>query len=262
VEVGGRVRLYPAEATTTGIVPHDGVDVGGSRQEREGGDPARTLLLAGCDPAAGLLADELARTAGVRLIALPRGSRAALALLSQGLVHVAGVHLTRADAANGNARAAREIVGGGCRLLRAARWEEGLAVAPSSRVTSAGEAARSKLRWVGREPGSGARECQDELLEGRRPPSRLAADHRGVAEAVRQGWAEVGVCLRLACEEAGLGFLPVRKEDYDLCFPERLEGDYRIQALLQALRRPSLRAALADLPGYDSRDAGSLQRID
>ena len=220
------------------------------------------LLLAGCDPAAGLLADELARTAGVRLIALPRGSRAALTLLSQGLVHVAGVHLSRVDVANGNARAVREIVGGGCRLLRAARWEEGLAIAASSRVASAGAAARSNLRWVGREPGSGARECQDELFEGRRPPRRLATDHRGVAEAVRHGWADVGVCLRLACEEAGLGFLPVRKEDYDLCFPERLEGDYRIQALLQALRSPSLRAALADLPGYDSRDAGALQRID
>ena len=58
---------------------------------------------------------------------------------------------------------------------------------------------RADLRWVGREDGSGARQCLDELLGGRRkPPRRLASDHRGVAEAVRSGWADAGVCLRLA----------------------------------------------------------------
>jgi molybdate-binding protein/transcriptional regulator with XRE-family HTH domain len=258
-EVGGSTRLYPAEATATGTLPHDGVYEGGTRIEHEGSDPRRTLILAGCDPAAGLLTAELARVAGVRLIALPRSSRVALSLLGQGLVHVAGVHLARVDEPGGNARVVREALGADYKLLRAVRWEEGIAFAASARLSSVRAAVGSNLRWVGREPGSGARQCLDELLEGRKPPRRLASDHRGVAEAVRHGWADAGVCLRLVTEEVGLGFLPVRQEDYDLCFPGRFEGDYRIQALLQAVRSPSHRAALGELPGYDTRGAGELR---
>ena len=46
-----------------------------------------------------------------------------------------------------------------------------------------------------------------------------------MAEAVRCGWADVGVCHRLAAEEAGLPFLPVRQEGFDLCYPAATEGD-------------------------------------
>jgi molybdate-binding protein/transcriptional regulator with XRE-family HTH domain len=260
-EVGGNTRLYPVEATATGLVPHDGVHDGRTRRQEEGSDPRRTLVLAGCDPAVGLLALALARAAGVRLIALPRSSRAALALLGRGLVHVAGIHLAGSDEPGGNAAVVREALGAGYTLLRVARWEEGIASAPSVRCSSIRGALGSNLRWVGREPGSGARQCLDELLGGRRPPRRLATDHRGVAEAVRNGWADAGVCLRLVSEEAGLDFLPVRQEDYDLCFSERLAGDYRVQALIQALRSPSQRLALGELPGYDSRETGEMQPV-
>jgi molybdate-binding protein len=120
---------------------------------------------------------------------------------------------------------------------------------------------RAKLRWVGREAGSGARRCLDELLGTRTPPRRLATDHRGVAEAVRGGWADAGICLRLVGEEAGLGFLTVRHEDYDLCFPSRLEGDHRVEALIRAVRSASYRTALGELPGYDSRRTGELRGV-
>ena len=89
-------------------------------------------------------------------------------------------------------------------------------------------------------------------------PGALAADHRGVAEAVRSGWADAGVCLRLVSEEAGLDFLGVRQEAYDLCFPTRWEGDPRLQALVQAVRSPAYRRSLGELPGYDSTAAGGV----
>ena len=37
-----------------------------------------------------------------------------------------------------------------------------------------------------------------------------------MAEAVRCGWADVGVCVRLVSEEANLKFLSLRWESYDL----------------------------------------------
>jgi molybdate-binding protein len=217
--------------------------------------------MACCDPAVNLLAAGLARTADVRLIALPRPSRTALALLGQGLVHVAGVHLTRADHPGGNAAIVKDVLGAGYSLLRIARWEEGIAFAPGLNLPSIPEAMRSSLHWIGREDGSGARQCLDELLDGRKAPRRLASDHRGVAEAVRNGWADAGVCLRLVSEEAGLDFLRVREEAYDLCFPERCGEDPRIRALLDVVRSPSYRKALGQLPGYNSAETGELHRV-
>jgi molybdate-binding protein len=217
--------------------------------------------MACCDPAAGLLAVQLVRAADIRLIALPRSSRTALSLIGRGLVHVAGIHLTPAEQPGGNAAIVRRELGAGYNLLRVARWEEGIAFAPGLRLPSVREAMVSNLRWVGREDGSGARQCLDELFGDRRPARRFASDHRGVAEAVRSGWADAGVCLRLVSEEAGLDFLPVREEVYDLCFPDRWEGDPRIQALLQVVRSPSYRRALGELPGYDSAETGELHRV-
>jgi molybdate-binding protein/transcriptional regulator with XRE-family HTH domain len=260
-EVGEATRLYPAEATALGVIPPDGVYRDGSCQGGEGSDAARTLVMACCDPAVNLLAAGLARTADVRLIALPRPSRAALTLLGQGLVHVAGVHLTSADHPGGNAAIVRDGLGAGYRLLRIARWEEGIASAPGLKLPSIRQAVRSKLRWIGREDGSGARQCLDELLDGRKAPRRLASDHRGVAEAVRSGWADAGVCLRLVSEEAGLDFLQVRDEAYDLCFPDRCGDDPRIRALLDVVRSSSYRKALGQLPGYHSAETGELHRV-
>ncbi len=258
-EVGGRVWLYPAEASPAGVLSHDGLARGGTLVDSSGADPSATLVVATCDPAVALLADAL-RSSGVRLLPLPRSSRAALSLLGEGLVHAAGLHLGSPDASpDANAAAVRERLGPGHRLLRVARWDEGLCVAPTLGLSTVRSALNSGLRWVGREEGSAARQCLDELLGDRRkPPRRIATDHRGVAEAVRQGWADLGVCLRLPAEESGLDFLDVRRESYDLCLPSSMESDPRIQALIAAVRSPGYRRALGGLPGYDPLEAGEM----
>jgi molybdate-binding protein/DNA-binding XRE family transcriptional regulator len=264
-EVGGRTLIFPVEATPMGVVPHDGSAensaITGADWSAPTSDPRLTLVVACCDPAVGLLSAELARSAGIRLIALARSSRAALALLGQGLVHAAGVHLGRPHQAEGNVHAVRAALGPGYMLLRAARWEEGVTFSGTRRLGSVRAAVRLNLRWVGREAGSGARQCLDELLGDRRTPRHLANDHRGVAEAVRAGWADAGVCLRLTSEEAGLGFLTVREEAYDLCVRDSQRDDPRIHALLAVLRSVSYRRLLGELPGYDSRATGEVQRV-
>lgn len=263
-EVGGRVRLYPVEPLSLGSIAHDGTASApeSPHDSPEGFDPARTLIMACCDPAVGLLAEALARAVGVRLIPLTRPSRAALDLLKRGLVHVAGVHLAGTTGKDdGNATAVREALGPGQVLLRNARWVEGIAFGAGRNLRTTGEAAKAGLRWVGREPGSGARECLDTLLGTAKPPRRLARDHRGVAEAIRAGWADAGVCLRLAGEEAGLAFLPVREESYDLCFAQGSSDDPRVRALVAAVRSSGYRRLLGELPGYDSRATGETRAV-
>lgn len=252
-EVRGRDLLYPYEPTQLGTIEHDGVLVVGRPQPRGDALPP-TLVMACCDPAVGLLARELARSSGVRLLALFRSSRQALALLKQGLVHVAGCHLGHAKD-DGNVAAVAAELGPGYTLVRVAEWEEGVATASDDR-SSLRSLVRSKPRWIGREVGSGARQCLDELLGSRPAPRRTARDHRGVTEAIRSGWADAGVCLRIAAAEANLNFLTVRQEAYDICFATDAATDPRIRALVQAIESASYRRLIDDLPGYRSTDMG------
>jgi molybdate-binding protein/transcriptional regulator with XRE-family HTH domain len=256
-QVGGRVLRYPAEATPAGLF-HDGIFQNHAFVPRSDADPAATLVLACCDPAAGLLASAYARSCGFRLLVLTRSSREALALLGRGLVHAAGVHFATEQQPDGNVRTVHATLGPAFRLLRVARWQEGLSVSPGVGIRTIAAAVRSRLRWVGREPGSAARQCLDELLCDRRPPQRVARDHRGVAEAVRCGWADVGVCHRLVCEEAGLRFLGVRQEHFDVCYPAAAETDPRLAALLRVVRSSSYRQLLGELPGYDTTQTGEV----
>jgi molybdate-binding protein len=158
----------------------------------------------------------------------------------------------------------RQILGTGYQLLRVTRWEEELALAPSLGLSNLGSALRADLNWIGREEGSSAGQCLDELMEERGlplSPVRVAFDHQGITEAIRCGWAEVGVCLRLPVEEAGLDFLEVRQEAYDLCFATIDGSDPRIRALAEAVRSLSYRRSLAGLPGYDPTDGGEIQTV-
>ena len=131
---------------------------------------ALTITIA--SPAA-LLATEFNRLKDLRVIILTRSSREALALLAEGLIHVAGIHLSTREMPNANRLAARDHLEDGFRLLRVAHWQEGIVLAPSSRIRTIHAALQSKLRWIGREQGSGARHCLDELLD-QRPHPRCA----------------------------------------------------------------------------------------
>ncbi len=214
-DVGGVERRYPVTATPMGVVPHDGIYRDGFFQGRGRFDPRRTLVMACCDPAVGLLAEELARTALVRLIALHYPSRTALTLLGRGLVHAAGVHLTTAGKPDGNARVVRREIGTGYELLRVARWEEGIAVAAGHRFSSVRTAARSDLRWIGREEGSGARQCLDEVLKGRavapgsRPGTTEASSRRSGAAAPTRGCASAWSATRPGLTSSGSARRPM-----------------------------------------------------
>jgi molybdate-binding protein/DNA-binding XRE family transcriptional regulator len=259
--LGDETRLYPVERTYVGTMPPDGIAQANGHQFHAQADPEQTLVLAGCDPAVGLLAAELTRGSDTRLVPFIRSSRQALRLLRDGLVHVAGLHLQDDETPDGNERAVRDLLGSGYTLLRLSSWQEGLAADPSLHIKSIRAAVAANLRWVGREPGSGARRCLDALFKDCHPLPKgyhhVARDHVGVAETIRSGWAQAGICVRLSAAEAGLDFLVVREEDYDLCYRSEMERDPRLQALIRAVRSRALRRLLGELPGYDTSEMGN-----
>ncbi len=260
-EVAARNWLYPVENGPRGGLGHDG------RVENAAALPvaieraSETLVLASCDPAAALMAALYRRQSGLRMLVLTRSSGEALQLLQQGLVHVAGVHLVSTSDQAGNVAAVRERLAGQAKLLRVASGEEGLACQPGSHLKTAGGATREKLRWIGRNVGAGARRCQDELLGKRPVPRHTARDHRGVVEAIRSGWADVGVCVRLASDEGQLQFLPVATEPYDLCFRREATDDPRLAALVRVVRSREYRQLLSELPGYHLEHTGGVEEV-
>jgi molybdate-binding protein/DNA-binding XRE family transcriptional regulator len=259
-EIGGKLFLFPLETSSLGVLPHDGVYRDGKMIDNVIIDPARTLVVSSCDPAIGILVAVFSKTTNFRMLVLPRSSRQSLQLLRDGLVHVAGLHLAESRTPEKNATVAQEILHAPFRLLRVANWQEGLALAPGLALNTVKEVVAAGVRWIGREPGSGARQVLDEVLEDTGSPSLEARDHRGVVDALRSGIAEVGVSVRLVSEEAGLQFIPVREEAYDLCIPESSLDDSRVRALIEVVRSKSLRNLLGDLSGYDNKETGEITR--
>ncbi len=220
--------------------------------------PEETLVLACCDPAAGLLASQFQAVTGMRLIVIPRSSSQAIEMLRDGLVHLAGLHFSTADHPDRNSDIVGTRLGNEHQLIRLSRWQEGIVLAPGSTHRTVRSALSAKLTWIGREDGSGARQCLDQVLQGRRTPRYIARNHQGVATAVQSGWADAGVCVRLVSEEAALRFLPVQEEAYDVCYAKAFAGDRRLKAFINVVRSTAYRKLLSDLPGYDTAETGSV----
>ena len=87
------------------------------------------ILIAGCDPAMSVLARYL-QSAGIEAVLANRNSSAALALLKDGCVHVAGTHLRDAESGESNtAQIGRLFRGNSVAVISFAIWEQGIVIA-------------------------------------------------------------------------------------------------------------------------------------
>src|SRR5262249_54693983 len=87
------------------------------------------ILIAGCDPGMSLLARHL-RSAGVEPVLAHRNSSAALTLLKQNCIHVAGTHLRDAGTGESNvSQIGRLFRGSSVAVVSFAIWEQGLVTA-------------------------------------------------------------------------------------------------------------------------------------
>ena len=74
--------------------------------------------------------------------------------------------------------------------------------------------------------------------------------HNAVAAAVASGRADWGLGIEAVAVAYGLGFAPLRDEEYDfLSMRDRMARE-PVAAFLEVLRSPEFREALADLPGF------------
>jgi len=228
-------------------------------------DPASRVLVAGCDPGISVLARHVLR-AGVELVVAQRNSSQALALLKQGVIHVAGTHLRDQASGESNLPAIHRLFArNSVAVVSLAVWEEGIVLArgnPKS-IRSVADFARRDVAIVNREPGAGSRMLLDTHLDrlglagGKvRGYDRLAGGHLPAAWQVRTGEADCCIATRAAARVFGLDFIPLASERYDLAI-RRQHLDYPpVATLLDTLNRASFRRELEGLGGYDTSAAG------
>ncbi len=234
---------------------------------RPSAEARENVVLMGCAPALGLLADRLnARPGQGRFLWLTRSSTSALEGLAQRHAHLAGVHLVDAKTGEANLPDVRRL--GSKRALiviTLARWEAGLVTAPGNpkRISRVAQLAEQGLRFASREPGSGARRLLDQELRAAGLPlnvARAAAVHASghveVAQAVALGAADAGIATRDAALTFGLGFVPLAEERYDVVLARDELSDPRFVRLFEVMTAAPFRRELSAL-GYDVTQCGT-----
>lgn len=269
--IGGRWVAHPLEGlnavrSADGKVAH----VRRSRVEvelfRSPAEASENVILMGCAPALGLLADRLnGRRGPGRFLWFARSSMQAIEALAHARTHVAGVHLI--DERTGEANVPdvrRHMRRRGVVLITLGRWEEGLVTSRENpkRIRSASQLGRRGVRLAAREPGSGARRLLDGELRRAGLPLRLAQEasvratgHLEVAQSVAHGASDVGVATRDAALAFDLDFIPLAEERYDLAIPRELVTEPGLCRLVDMLASSAFRRDLDSL-GYDVRACG------
>jgi molybdate-binding protein/DNA-binding XRE family transcriptional regulator len=228
----------------------------------------KRLVLAGCDPATGLLARMVEKISGVEIVSAAASSKLALTWLSEGKAHIAGSHLEDPKTGEFNLPFIRKhFPDEDFSVVTFARWEEGLVIAsgnPKS-IRKIEDLARKNIRFVNREPGSGSRGLLDKLLqktgmEAKKVQGyeRIAYGHLAAAYCVVSREADVCLATRSAAQTFGLDFIPLHSERYDLVMRKRTADLPAVKAFLDVLQRATLRRKLEVLAGYDTSETGTL----
>lgn len=225
------------------------------------------LVLAGCDPAMGLLARMVERISGVEVVCASASSELALAWLKAGKVHIAGAHLEDPGSGEFNLPFIhRKFPGEDLSVVTFARWEEGLVTAPGNPkgVRKIDDLGKRNVRFVNRESGSGSRALLDRLLKGAgldaarvKGYERVVFGHLAAAYCVATGEADACLATRSAALTFGLAFVPLRSERYDLVMRRRTAELSSAKAFVDVLQRATLRRKLEGLAGYDTAQTGA-----
>jgi molybdate-binding protein len=214
------------------------------------------------------------RESGSGLASLSEGTARGLERLQRNEVMAAAVHFHGLDAAGdlaGDAsvealRAAPDLHD--AVLVAFVRREQGLVLPQGNPKQLHGltDVLALGARMAMRQQGTGAQMLLDVLLKRagastrdlRRvePPALTGPD---LAEIVRAGQADCGIATRAAARSAGLDFVPLVWENFDLAMRQRSYFRPAMQALLRFLSERRLRQRAEELTGYDPSAAGQIR---
>jgi putative molybdopterin biosynthesis protein len=214
------------------------------------------------------------RESGSALASLSEGTMRGVERLQRGEVIAAAVHFHGNDlsanaAGDANLAAMRAIPSlHDAVLVGVSKREQGLVLTPGNpkKLNSLADVVASGAKIAVRQPGAGAQLLLDMLLarigaspkhlRKLEPPCLTGPD---LACAIRAGNADCGIATRAVAKSAGLDFVPLLWESFDLLMRQRSYFRPEMQALVRFLGETRLAQRAAEMSGYDTTSSGRIR---
>lgn len=221
------------------------------------------------DLAIDVLADLLQRHYGVRLISSNVGSMGGIMSLRRQETHMAGIHLLDPQTGTYNTSYLKRYMSGiNWKLLTLVKRQQGLIIKPGNPLNIQGltDLARSGVRFVNRQKGSGTRVLLDYLLakENLKPEDIYGYNHEeythlAVAAAVQNDSCDVGMGVYASARVLGLDFIPLVEEDYELCILPDIIRPEHVECLINTIKSQEFIERVSALGGYNLEGSGHIR---
>ncbi|HQX75199.1 MAG TPA: substrate-binding domain-containing protein, partial [Thermoflexales bacterium] len=196
------------------------------------------------------------------------GSVAGLIALSRGEAHFATSHMLDPKTGDYNLSFVKGLMPNRqISLITLAFRAQGFIVAKGNPhgIRSAQDLTRHRVRLINRQVGAGTRALLDHLLGQAelksadvRGYASEARTHFGVTAAIQEGRADVGIGIEAAARAAGLDFVPITHERYELVLPADSSLRDNVQ---RVVKTTAFTQAVRALGGYDLSETGRVRNV-
>ncbi len=213
------------------------------------------------------------RESNCGLATLAVGSEAGLSRFIAGETIAAAMHLHLLDDPDADANVATMVGRSDVQdavMINFCRREQGFLLPPGNpkKISGIEDVIGRRVRICLRPKGAGAQLLLLSLLHRARTPlDKLTAvapvcpTGPDIAQAIRAGRADTGIATRSVANSAGLDFVPIVWEPFDLVMRQRDYFRPALQALITFMRSDELAARAREMGGYDLREAGSVRFV-
>jgi len=213
------------------------------------------------------------RESGCGLATLAVGSEAGLRRFAAGEAIATAMHLHALEDPEADANVAAVADRSDMQdavLIGFCRREQGFLLAPGNplKIRAIDDAVKKRARIALRPAGAGAQLLLLSLLHRATAAlDQLAAvspvcpTGPDIAQAIRAGRADVGIATRSVANAAGLDFVPIVWEPFDLLMRQHDYFRPAMQALIRFMRSDDLIARAQEMGGFDLADAGKVRFV-
>jgi excisionase family DNA binding protein len=212
------------------------------------------------------------RESGSGLASLAEGSEAGIERFVVGETIAAAIHLHALDDPAADANVAAVKARGdlqGAVLIGFCRREQGLLVAKGNplKIATVADVLAKSARMAQRPKGAGAQLLLVALLKQVKAPGEklvngpMCPTGPDVAQAIRAARADCGIATRSVAVSAGVDFVPILWEPFDLLMRQRDYFSPPVQTLMRFLRSDDFRTRAAELGGFDISAAGDVRFV-
>ncbi|MFA5397271.1 MAG: molybdopterin biosynthesis protein [Methanogenium sp.] len=268
---GAGVQMAPVRANAYVHIPPqlEGIDEGTEVSVVLTGDSSTidsSLFITGWnDPALGHLAN-IVKKDGVKLHIANEGNMGGILALRKNVCHAAPMHMLSQDGEYNIPELITYLPEEELILVTIAEIQQGIVSKDSMNPVTLKDL--TEVTFINRQLGADSRTLFDLALKdsGIDPVTIKGYTHEvnsdlAVAEAVKTGTADAGICNYLTSVQYGLEFVPIAKERYELVFRKSMLSNPLMSALVDAISSPIFAEALEARGGYDLTLTGTVRTL-